>query len=142
MNSLRQFRIYLWLFLSLTLSVQAMAVASLGECHQAKALASVQANLASTHKHHWEAPAHHHAEHGHGNHGAAVVHDNDAGDRPTQDGSQVKCSACAACHLCSGVLTTQTVLADIPATGSVSFPESTAPRVRNVASGLERPPRV
>ena len=141
MHSLRQFRRFLLLLLSLTLSVQAMAVASLGECHRVKAVASLQASLAPMRAHHGEASAHRDADHGHGKHGAAVAQDNDAGDRPTQEASRVKCAACAACHLCSVVPTTPTVLADIPAGGSVLFPESTVPRVRNVASGLERPPR-
>lgn len=141
MNSLRQFRRFLLLLLSLTLSVQAMAVASLGECHRVKALASVQASLAAKHSHHGDASAHLDTDHGHGKRGAATTQSNDAGDRPAQDGSRVKCAACAACHLCSVVPTTPTVLADIPAGGSVLFPESTVPRVRNVANGLERPPR-
>lgn len=142
MKSLRQFRRALFLLLSLTISAQSMAVASLGSCHQVKALAFAQASpISLTHAHHGEASAHHEADHGHGKHIAAAANDNDAGDRPLNVGSRVKCAACAACHVCSVVLTTQTVLADIPADGSVSFPEPAVPRVRNVASGLERPPR-
>ena len=141
MNYFRRFRRFLLLLLSLTLSAQAMAVASFGACHQAKALALSQANVATSHGHHGDASAHPDTEHGHDNHGVAVAHDEDAGDRPTQDGSRVKCAACAACHLCSVVLTTETIIADIPVGGSVSFPESAVPRVRNVANCLERPPR-
>ena len=141
MKSLRQFRRFLVLLLSVTLSVQAMAVASLGSCHRAKALATLQTSVVAMHAHGNGGSAHHDADHGHVKQGAAAVHGGDAGDRPTQDGSRVKCAACAACHLCSVVLSTPTVHADIPAGGTASFPELAVPRVRNVANGLERPPR-
>lgn len=152
MQFLHRFRRYLLLLLSLTLSVQAMAVASLGACHQVKALALASANIASAniasvHDHHADQPAHRAAEHRHGHshsHSEQAAHvalNTDADERPAEDDGRVKCPACATCHLCSVLLTTPTVLADVPAGGSVSFVESTVPRVRNVASGLERPPR-
>ena len=142
MNVSRQFRRALLLLLSLTLSMQAMAVASFGECHQGKALASMAAAVASTkHALHDDGAAHHVTETGHGERGAAVGHNNDSGDRPAKDGSRIKCAACAGCHLCSVMLIDATVVADIPTAESASFPESEVPRVRNVANGLERPPR-
>ena len=116
-----------------------MAVASFGGCHQVKAFA--QANVAASHRQHGDAITHPNVEQRHGKHGTASLPGDDAGNGSTQDGSRVKCASCAACHLCSVVLNTETVLADIPTDGSVSFPESDVPRVRNVASGLERPPR-
>ncbi len=141
MNHFRQFRRFLLLLLGLTLSVQSMAVASLGACHKAKAFASQQVKVAATHGHHGDVPANHAAKHDHGKHSAVTPHDGDPEDRSTQDGNRVKCAACAACHLCSVVLPTETAAAYIPTDESVLFPESTVPRVRNVANGLERPPR-
>ena len=142
MNHVRSFRRLLLLLLSLTLSVQAMAVASLGACHQAKPFASTRMKVAVTHGHHGDVSAHHAAKHDDGKHGAVTAHSGDSQDRSTQDdGSRVKCAACAACHLCSVVLLTDTALAYFPTSESASFAESTVPRVRNVASSLERPPR-
>jgi hypothetical protein len=142
MNVSRQFRRALLLLLSLTLSMQAMAVASFGECHRVKALAALAATVTSTtHTQHGDASAHHDAATGHGKHRPAATHNNDTGERTTQDDSRIKCAACAGCHLCSAVLTDARVVADIPAAESALFPESIVPRVRNVANGLERPPR-
>lgn len=141
MNVFRQFRRCLFLLLSLTLGVQAMAVASFGECHQAKALASVAATVATTHGQHSDAVAHHTAEAGHEKHGAAAAQNFDIDNQSTQDSSRIKCAACAGCHLCSVILISAMVLADIPVAELASFPESTVPRLRNVANGLERPPR-
>lgn len=141
MNVFRQFRRALSLLLSLTLSMQAMAVASFGECHRARALASAAATVAVTQAQYSDSTAHHAAEARHEKHRGAAAHNTDSSDRPTQDDSRIKCAACAGCHLCSVVLIETTVVADIPATDSASFPESAVPRVRNVANGLERPPR-
>ncbi len=142
MNVSRQFRRALLLLLSLTLSMQAMAVASFGECHRAKALAALAATVASTpHTQHGDATAHYDATTGHDKHQPAATHNNDTGDRPAHDGSRVKCAACAGCHLFSVLLIDASVVADIPVAESASFPESEVPRVRNVANGLERPPR-
>ena len=142
MNIFRQFRRALCFLLSLTLSMQAMAVASFGECHRIRALSSLAATVASTtHTQRGDATAHHDAASGLGKHASTVEHGNDAGNPPTQDGTRTKCSACAGCHLCTAVLINATVVADIPAAESASFPGSAVSRVRNVANGLERPPR-
>lgn len=142
MNVSRQFRRALLLLLSLTLSMQAMAVASFGECHRVKALAALAATVTSTtHTQHGDASAHRDAATGHDKHQSAVAQNNDAGDLPAQDNNRIKCAACAGCHLCSALLSDATVGADVPAAESASFPESAVPRVRNVANGLERPPR-
>ncbi len=143
MNFFCQFRRLLFLLLSLTLSAQSMAVASLGACHKVKALAllSAQVSVSASHRSHGDVATQHGSAHVHGKQGAVAAHSGDSEDRSTQDGGRVKCVACAACHAFSVVLPTETALADIPVSGSVSFPESASPRVRNVANGLERPPR-
>ncbi len=142
MNISRQFRRALLLLLSLTISMQAMAVASFGECHRVKALAALAATVTSTtHTQRGVSLAHHDAATGHGEHQSTAAHNNDTGDGSTQDDTRSKCAACAGCHLCSAVLSDATVVADIPAAESASFPESAVSRVRNVANGLERPPR-
>jgi hypothetical protein len=144
MHQSRPFRRLLLLLLSLTLSAQAMAVASLGGCHQAKTVASTHGDVAAAHRHH-DATLDHPAEETdhskHSQHGAVAAHGGDADERSTQEGSRVKCAACAACQLCSVLLTAEIVLADIPAGETVSFLQSEVPRLRNVANGLERPPR-
>lgn len=142
MKHLHHFRRFLFLLLSLTLTAQSMAVASLGACHKAKALAllSAQVNVSASHRHHDDVTAHAVSELSHNKHGAITTHGPDSDDS-TQDGSRVKCAACAACHLCSVMLTNEATTADTPMGGPASFPESIVPRVRNVASGLERPPR-
>ena len=141
MSFFRQFRRPLLLLLSLTFSMQAMAVASLGACHRAKALVSAETNVTSPHKSHSDMAAHHASERSHGVDGANAATGGHSKDNPSQDASRVKCAACAACHLCNVVLTTATIDVDIPAVEPTFFPESSVPRVRNVASGLERPPR-
>jgi hypothetical protein len=118
-----------------------MAVASFGACHQTKAFAAAQANRTAAHQHHDVASAHSDAEHIHDKHAAVSALGNNSSDPTTQDGSRVKCASCAACHLCSALLSAETDVVDIPTGGSVAFPESEVPRIRNVASGLERPPR-
>lgn len=141
MNFLRQFRRPLLLLLSLTFSMQAMAVASLGACHRAKALALAEASVTAPHQGHGDVAPHHAGERNHRDEDANVTAGGHSKDAPSQDASRVKCAACAACHLCSVVLTTATVDVDIPAVEATFFPESSVPRVRNVANGLERPPR-
>lgn len=141
MNFFRQFRHCLLLLLSLTLSAQAMAVASFGACHRAKALASVETSVSVSRHHHGDAVAHHTGERDDGHQSADSVANSHPKDGGAQDSSRVKCAACAACHLCSVVLTNETIAVDIPAGESTSFPEAAVPRVRNVANGLERPPR-
>jgi hypothetical protein len=141
MNFFRHFRRPLLLLLSLTFSMQAMAVASLGACHRAKALASAEVSVTSSHQSHGDMSAHHAGKRTHGDDGANAATGGHSQDNPSQDASRVKCAACAACHLCNVVLTTATINVDIPAVESTFFPESSVPRVRNVANGLERPPR-
>ena len=138
MNYFRQFRRFLLLLLGVTLSVQSMAVASFGACHKTRTLDAGRVPIAAAHNSHGDPTAGHDD---HGKHVAANAHSGDSEDRPVQDGSRVKCAACAACHLCGAVLTAEPVVADIPTAGSTSFPDSVVPRVRNVANGLERPPR-
>jgi len=141
MNLFRQFRRCLLLLLSLTLSAQAMAVASFGACHRAKPLASVEMSVSASRQHHGDSVAHQAGERNNGHHSADSVANGYPKDGGPQDASRVKCAACAACHLCSVVLTNETVAVDIPAGESTSFPQVAVPRVRNVANGLERPPR-
>ncbi|GEM_PF-4118984 len=141
MNFFRQFRRPLLLLLSLTFSMQAMAVASLGACHRAQALASAEVSVTSPHQRHGDMAAHHDGERNQGDDGANAATGEHSKDSPSQDPSRVKCAACAACHLCSVVLTSTTIAVDIPDGDSTFFPESIVPRVRNVANGLERPPR-
>jgi len=143
-----RFRRFALLLLSLTLSTQAMAVLSFGACHQVKALLSatqvvvaasvvtsaddhsgLSTTAATLHKQ--DSTAHH----------DTAPHDTESSDSSNGDSSRVKCAACAGCHLGSAVLPTDIVVADIPKSESTSFLEFTVPRVRNVASGLDRPPR-
>jgi hypothetical protein len=81
MNCFRQFRRLLLLLLGLTLSVQLMAVASLGACHKAKAFASQQVKVTAPHGHHGDVPANHAAKHDHGKHGAVAAHNGDSENR-------------------------------------------------------------
>ena len=147
-----RFRRFALLLLSLTLSTQVMAVISFGACHQVKALLSAtqpavaapaKATVSAHAEHHFgvlttAATPHKHDRNAH--HGTAP-HDAESSDNSNGDSSRIKCSACAACHLCNAVLPTESVVADIPKTELMSFFEFTVPRVRNVASGLDRPPR-
>lgn len=137
------FRRFLLLVLSLTLTAQSMAVASLGACHKANALAllSAQLNVSASHRHHQNVSSQLDSTRGYSEHVAVPAHGQDSDDDSTRDGSRAKCAACAACHLCSVILTSASITADTPMGGSVSFPESIVPRARNVANGLERPPR-
>ena len=145
-----RFRRFALLLLSLTLSTQAMAVISFGACHQVKALLSATQSAAparatvSAHAEHHSGSsttaATHHKHDGNA-HPDAVPHGTESSDSSNGDSGRVKCAACAACHLCSAVLPMENVVADIPKTGSTSFFEFTVPRVRNVANGLDRPPR-
>ena len=141
-----RFRRFALLLLSLTLSTQAMAVVSFGACHQVKALLSatqvavVSVALASHHFGLSSTAATHH-EHDSSSQQGAASHDTESSDSSNGDSSRVKCAACAGCHLVSAVLPAENVVADIPKAGSTSFLEFIVPRARNVASGLDRPPR-
>ena len=138
-----RFRRFALLLLGLTLGTQAMAVASLGACHQVKALSAMQLTVGSHADQQSVADAvdmPHHRHDSHAHHGAAA-HDTESNGNPGDVGSRVKCAACAGCHLCSVVLPAENVLADVLTTGSTAFPESAVARARNIASGLERPPR-
>ena len=148
-----RFRRFALLLLSLTLSTQAMAVVSFGACHQVKALlsatqvvvaASAKAKVGAHAEHHFgastTAAAHH--EHDSAAHHDAAPHDTESSDSSNGDGTRAKCAACAGCHLGCAVLSADNAAADIPKSGSTAFLEFTVPRVRNVASGLDRPPRV
>jgi len=122
------------LLLSLTLSAQAMAVASFGACHRTKALAliSVYQVTLPTADHHVDSAAHH---------GAPMHHADSSSKAPADDGKRLSCAACAACHLSSFILNGDSVAVDIPVAPATVFPNSELARARNVASGLERPPR-
>jgi hypothetical protein len=135
-----RFRRYILLLLSLTLSAQAMALASLGACHRMKALVAIEQVVLAM-PHHGSSNAHHHADSA--AHDASSTHDADSGASGTGSGDdkRVSCAACAVCHLASAIPSTLTVAADIPVAGSSSFPRMDVPCARNVASGLERPPR-
>lgn len=152
MTCFLRFRRFAFLLLSLTLSVQAMAVASLGACHRMKALSSVIAVAAHGTQHaitKYEAtqaprnPAHemHHgssAQHDSVQAGASLNHSH--GDSQN-DGDRVKCASCAGCVLSCAVLPDAAFAVNIPAASVTKFLESTLPRVDNIANGLERPPR-
>ena len=147
-----QFRRFVLLLLSLTLSTQAMAVMSFGACHQVKALLSATRVVVAApatvkvdaHAEHHSGllsiAAMHHQHDGNAHHGVAF-HDTESSDSSNVDSSRVKCAACAGCHLGIAVLPAKIVVADIAKTESTSFLAFTVPRVRNVASGLDRPPR-
>jgi hypothetical protein len=139
-----RFRRFALLLLSLTLSVQAMAVTSFGACHRVKALLSTTPLTVYAHAQHPSGSSvtttEDRVNHGHAHHGNAA-HDTESNDTSSAENIRVKCAACAGCHLCSAVLLAENVLADIPKTGLTVFMEFTVPRVRNVASGLDRPPR-
>lgn len=139
-----RFRRFALLLLSLTLSTQAMAVVSFGACHQVKALLSAAHLTVGTDAEQYAQPntvAVTHHSHDRNTHHGDAAHDSESSDSSKTEKSRVKCAACAGCHLCSAVLPAENVVADIPKTGLTAFPEFTVPRVRNVATGLERPPR-
>lgn len=143
MTSLHRFRRFIFLLLSLTLSAQAMAVASMGACHRMNSLTKSHRIAASAHDH--AAAAGHHL-HAHG--GETAVPDSngvqaaDSGGTSTSgDNGRGSCAACAACHVASAILNSELDLIDIPRCGSVMFPALEVARLRPVASGLERPPR-
>jgi len=139
-----RFRRFALLLLSLTLSTQAMAVVSFGACHQVKALLSATQLTAGSHAEHHSiattvAVTHH--KHDSNAYHVSAAYDDEANDKSTTESNRVKCAACAGCHLCSAVLLADHVGADIPKSESTSLLAFTVPRVRNVASGLDRPPR-
>jgi hypothetical protein len=139
-----RFRRFIFLLLSLTLSAQAMAVASMGACHRMKSLAMLQhVAMASEHDHPDSATHHMDAQIGDkaAHHGGAMHHTEPGGTAPSGDDSRVSCAACAACHLSSVILNTELELTDIPVSGATTFPDAEVARMSNVASGLERPPR-
>lgn len=123
---------FIVLLLSLTLSAQAMAVASLGSCHRMKALTAVHQVSESTPHHHADSEA---------PHDGLMHHAESSGKAPASDYTRVSCAACASCHLSIVIPNSVVVSADIPVVGATIFPAKKVPRVRNVASGLERPPR-
>lgn len=139
-----RFRRFALLLLSLTLSAQAMAVASFGACHRVTAALSATHLGADTHTEHAVhanmvvATDQKHDSHSH--HGDAS-HEPDSNDSSKNEKSRVKCAACAGCHLLGAVLPAEHAVAEILKSESTHFLEFTVPRVRNVASGLERPPR-
>ena len=123
---------FIVLLLSLTLSAQAMAVASLGSCHRMKALTAVHQVSEPTPHHHADSEAHH---------DGSMHHAESSGKAPASDDTRGSCAACAACHMSSVITSSVIVLAYIPIRGATIFPDMEVPRARNVASGLERPPR-
>jgi hypothetical protein len=122
------------LLLSLTLSAQAMAVASFGACHRMKALALIAV-------HHVTLPTSHHHVDSAAHDGAAMHHAESSSTVPADDGSRVSCAACAACHVSSFILNDDSVTAHIPVASPTVFQDNEVARARNVASGLDRPPR-
>ena len=138
MKFLIPFRRCILLLLSVTLSMQLMAAASFGACHRVKALIEVQ----EVHKAHEVAapPAHHHAD-STAHHDGSMHHADSSDKAPAGDNTRVSCAACAACHLFSVIGNGVNVTTALPVAGAASFPDTEVARVRNVASGLERPPR-
>lgn len=144
MTYLLRFRRFALLLLSLSLTTQAMAAASFASCHRVQALLSATQLTASApdqHRSRSISAAVTHHQHGSFAHHGDTAHDLESSHGSKSEKSRVKCAACAACLLCSVVLPTENGLADVPKAASTSFLEFTVPRVRNVASGLERPPR-
>lgn len=136
MTYLVRFRRLIILLLSVTLCTQAMAVASLGACHRMQALTAMTAMQMMA------APmAHDHADASIAHHAAAMHHADPDGTVPASDGDRVSCAACAACHLSSVILNNVNISTDIPVAAATVFADANLARVRNVASGLERPPR-
>ncbi len=132
MTYLFRFRRCILLLLSLTLSAQAMAVASLGACHRIKAMTTVQEPVLAAAHHHGDAAAHH---------DGAVHHADAVNTSPWTEEARLSCAACAACHATSIIPNTETSLPDALVADATIFPDTDVPRARNVASGLERPPR-
>ena len=122
----------IFLLLSFTLSSQAMAVASLGSCHRMKALIAVHEATQPTAHLHADLAVHH---------DGSAHHTDSNGKAPATDDTRVSCAACAACHMSSAIFSRVIVSADIPVAGTMFFPDTEVPRARNIASGLERPPR-
>ena len=136
-----RFRRFALLLLSLSLSTQAMAVTSIGACHQEKALLfATQLTTPAHAEHHSRSNATHH-QHDSNLHHGDTAHDQEPNHSSRTDISGIKCAVCAGCHLCNVVLPAEIEVADIPNTGPTVFLELTFPRVRSVASDLERPPR-
>ena len=132
MKFLIPFRRCILLLLSVTLSMQVMAAASFGSCHRVKAL--IEVNQADA------PPAHHHAD-STAHHDGSMHHADSSDKAPASDDARVSCAACAACHLSSVIANGVNVTAAVPIAGATIFPDTEVARVRNVASGLERPPR-
>ena len=131
MTHLLSFRRFILLLLSFTLCTQAMAVASLGACHRMRALTAT-AQVAEEARHaHADLSAHH---------DGSMHHQESRGNGPSSDDARGSCAACASCHLSSIIVGTVIVAADIPAADATVFQDAEIARVRNVASGLERPP--
>jgi len=87
----------------------------------------------------------HHMQASHGETAAPhsdVAHSTHSGDKPpSSDNSRDSCAACAACHVANAILNSELDLIDIPKSGTATFPVVEVSRLRQVASGLERPPR-
>ena len=129
---LSQFRRCFLLLLSLTLSAQAMAVASVGACHRMKALTAVHQAAEPTAHHHADAAAHD---------DGSMHHADATGKSPASDDTRLSCAACAACHLCAVMPNVEIALTDNPIASAAIFLDTDVARARNVASGLDRPPR-
>ena len=87
-----------------------------------------------------EPMAHHHADsqaHGDG----PMHHADSSRTAPANDDTSVSCAACASCHMSGAIPSRMIVSADIPVADATTFADTEVPRARNVASGLERPPR-
>ena len=144
MNYFVRFRRFALLLLSLSLCMQSMAVTSLGACHQVKALSSAAQVVGGAHAQHdarLNAKAVTHHDDQSSAHHDDAIHDMQGSDSSKTDKNRAKCAVCAGCYVCSGVLPAENLMADISKSKSAIFHEVTVPRVRNVASGLERPPR-
>ena len=110
-----------------------MAVASLGACHRIKALAAVHQLAAPT--------AHHDADSAAHDHESMQHHADSTGKSPASDDTRLSCAACAACHLCAVIPNVAIALTDIPIASATDFLDTDVALARNVASGLDRPPR-
>jgi hypothetical protein len=140
-------RLLISLLLSITLGAQAFAVSSFKSCHQRLRVMVV---LSVSHDTDGSAHKHHHGKVTVATPESAATDplgsdaDQTAPKAPTKqvtDNDRTTCAACAGCaHATALVYHVSNEIALIAATKTTFLPIE-LPRVRNVASGLERPPR-
>jgi ferredoxin len=140
-------RLLISLLLSITLGTQAFAVSSFKSCHERLRL---MAALSVSHETDNSTDQHHHGNFVAAKHQSAVTNQT-RGDahqaalkapaKQVTDKDRTTCAACAGCaHAVALVYRVSDEIAPIAAASTTFLPTDLA-RARNVASGLERPPR-